>query len=238
MNLLPLVQCGVCVAALLSAPPARSDCPDLALVLAIDASGSIDKAEHAIQMQGYAAAFASPEVHRAIRSAGKVSVAVVLWGDGTMPAQVIPFRRLDTIAETGAFGETLLSTPRRVTGNTGLGRGMAEAVALLETTAHCAMRRVIDVSGDGKESFSPHSWHNVPLAPVREKAASLGIIVNGLAITLDTPDLADYYREHLIVGPGAFVMAVAGFDDFAEAILRKLVREIAIPELASMDLPP
>jgi hypothetical protein len=67
-------------------------CPDLALVLAIDGSGSMGPAEFQLQLQGYAAAFRSASVQQAIQSAGQVEVAVVLWADAEMASQVMPFR--------------------------------------------------------------------------------------------------------------------------------------------------
>lgn len=232
MKLLRLAQRGVLLALLLAASPVRSDCPDLALMLAIDASSSVNRREYALQIQGYAAALASPEVQRALRAAGRVTIGVVLWGDGSMPVQILPPRPAGTGWEAAALGEAMLSVPREISGNTGLGRGLAEAVQILEARAPCALRRVIDVSGDGKESFSPRARDRIPVRDVRERAAALGITINGLAITNEAADIADYYRREVITGPGAFVEEVGGYEDFATAILRKLVREIAPPELA------
>ena len=43
-------------------------------------------------MQGYADAFRSPSVQDAIMSAGQVQVAMVVWADGEMSSQVLPFQ--------------------------------------------------------------------------------------------------------------------------------------------------
>jgi Protein of unknown function (DUF1194) len=234
MKLLPLLRRGILIATLVAASPVRSDCPDLALVLAIDASASINKQEYALQIQGYAAALASPQVQHALWAAGRVTIGVVLWGDSSMPVQILPPRSTGTLFEAMALGEAMLTAPRRTSGNTGLGRGLAEAVRLLETTAPCALRRVIDVSGDGKESFSPRARDRIEVRVARDRAAALGITVNGLAVTNEAADIAEYYRREVITGHGAFVEEVDGFDGFAAAILRKLVREITPPVLASL----
>lgn len=234
MTISRLLRVALCALPLLTAAPARAACPDLALALAIDASGSIDDCEYALQMAGYATALASPDVLRAIRSAGRVSIAVILWGDGGQRVQIIGWRAVDDAEDARAIGAALLAMPRKVTGNTGLGRGLAEALLLLETGASCAARQVIDVSGDGKQSISPRVRDGVALSPVRALALERGVTINGLAITSDDPGLGEYYRIMVIAGPDAFVEEVASFDDFAAALTRKLAREIAPPELAGL----
>jgi hypothetical protein len=52
------------------------------------------------------------------------------------------------------------------------------------------------------------------------------VTINGLAILSDDPELADYYRRNVVSGSEAFVMSVENFDDFAEAMRMKLIREI------------
>lgn len=234
MRLKHFLTCTIFMVPAIIGSPARSECPDLALVFAIDASSSINKQEYALQIQGYAAALASPQVQQALQAAGRVKMGVVLWGDGTMPVQIFPLRWVGSQKEAVAMGETILTAPRRMSGNTGLGRGLAEALHLLEADARCATRRVIDVSGDGKESFSPRARDRIVVSAVRDHAAALGITVNGLAISNETRDIADYYRRELITGPGAFVDEVEGFNGFADAILQKMVREITPPVLASL----
>jgi hypothetical protein len=225
----------IAVAALVTVPlPAAADCADLALVLAVDSSGSIDAADYALQRQGYALAFADPTVQAALDAAGTVDVAIVLWGDSEMAPQVYPWQRITTPADASQVAATLLYAPRHVTGNTGIGRGVSAALDLLD--GPCAARKVINVSGDGVETLSPRARSTVPLAQVRERAGAMGVTINALAITRERSDLADWYSNHVITGSGSFVIAVADFDGFAQAIIRKLGREIAPPQLAVIDL--
>jgi len=91
-------------------------------------------------------------------------------------------------------------------------------------------RRIIDISGDGPNN----NGHYVNLA--RDRAVAAGIVINGLPILNNRPnlygypvmpDLDLYYEDCVIGGPGSFIVVAHGFEDFARAILLKLVTEIA-----------
>lgn len=221
------------VAALLTvSTPSAARCPDLALVLAIDASGSIGEAEFQLQLQGYAAAFRSRAVQQAIQSVGEVEVAVVVWADGEVTPQALAFRNVSSPQAASALGDRILGIGRAVTGNTGIGRGLWAALDLIDHEVPCAFRRVVNVSGDGKESLGPRSRSPVTLAVARLRAQTMDVTVNALAIQTEINDLADWYHGHLINGAGAFVMSISELSSFAEAIERKLVREISNPMLA------
>lgn len=231
-----LLRRGVAALALLGgfATQAPARCADLALVLAIDASGSIDAAEFALQQRGYAAAFLSSRVQAALAATGVVDISAVVWGDTEMSPQVLPWQRLRTVADAVVLSHRIAGLQRQVTGNTGIGRGVWTAIDLLEAPDRCAYRRLVNVSGDGTETLSPRPRHHVPLALARARADALGITINALAIQNDTPALAAWYQTRLIAGPGAFVITVAGFDSFAEAIIEKLAREIGPPAVAGL----
>lgn len=211
-------------------------CPDLALVLAIDASGSVGDAEFQLQMRGYSAAFRSLAVQQAIQSVGEVEVAVVLWGDGEMSSKVLPFRDVSSPKASSDLAEMIRGIRRVVTGNTGIGRGLWTALDMIERQAPCAMRQIVNVSGDGKESFGARPQQSLPLSVARLRAEAMDVTVNALAIESDVSDLADWYSENLISGAGAFVMRISGLSSFAAAIEEKLVREISNPMLAEREV--
>lgn len=215
---------------------AFASCADLALVLAIDGSGSINARDFALQQSGYVAAFGDSQVQAALAAAGVVDVAVVLWGDDELAPQVLPWRRVAGPADAARLALDIARLPRRVTGDTGIGSGLMTALNLLEADAACAARRVINVSGDGKESHGPRQRQHVPLAAARGRAAEMGVTINGLAITVEAADLTEWYRDRVITGPGAFVMAAESFEAFGDALIRKLAREIALPSLAAADI--
>jgi hypothetical protein len=216
------------------APPAcaESSCPDLALVLAIDSSSSIDDAEYALQIQGYAFAFRNPAVLRALNDAGRVDVAVVLWAGPEMPNHVVPWMTISSPGDALRLAEWFASLGRHVKGETDIGNGLTSALDLIERKA-CGLRRIVNVSGDGRAS----TWSNrgparTTLKVAKERAEKMGVTVNGLAITNVEPFLTEYYRTALITGPGCFVMEVDSFDDFSLAIIEKLRREIE-PQLSA-----
>lgn len=211
---------------------AQTRCADVALVLAIDGSGSVEPQEFRLQQLGYAAAFTSPRVLSALAAAGTVDIAVVIWGDPEFSPDILSMRRIKTPDDALSLSLDIASLPRRVTGNTGLGSGLSAAIDILEADGQCAARRIINVSGDGIEKSSPRPRNVIPLPAARKRAKSLGIVINGLAIETELPDLADWYRKKVIVGPGAFVMRVAGFATFGDAIIEKMVREISPKHIA------
>jgi Protein of unknown function (DUF1194) len=212
----------------------RADCADLALVLAIDGSGSISYDDFSLQRQGYAHALQSREVQQALASVGRVDIAVVLWGDSEIAPQVMGWHRVARPADAEALSRQILAMPRVVSGNTGIGNGLTAALDLIASGENCAARRIVNVSGDGRESLTPQARRFIPLTLARARAVDMGVTINALAITVNEPDLADWYAGQLVTGPGAFVMQVAGFDAFADAILAKLDREIRLPQVAGL----
>lgn len=199
---------------------------DLELVLAIDASSSVDEAEWALQMQGYAAAFRDPRVQAALRSgpSGRIAVAVVIWADATVPKWNGPWFVLATAVQAESFALSISGLARNAEGGTGIGAGIAAAIRRFERNGLAAPRQVVDVSGDGRETPAREVVVLMPMA--RAMARARGVTINGLAILNEDARLAEWYRENVIFGPGSFVMTAAGFADFSEAIAAKLIREI------------
>lgn len=212
-----------------TAPAAAAEIDvDLELVLAVDTSGSVDEDEYALQISGIAEAFRDPEVQGAIAAGprGRIAVTVAFWAESQLPKQSLDWQVIVDGADAEGFAAHLQSLPRATpVGGTGIGRGVIYAVRLMQDNGLKGTRRVIDVSGDGRET--PSRYFSVPPQQARAFAAAHGVTVNGLAILADDPHLERYYRDFVIVGPGAFTLAADGFEAFAEAMRRKLLREIA-----------
>lgn len=208
----------------LNAPGAGAQTPcAVELVLALDVSRSVSSEEFDLQVGGLADAFRHPEVHEAVEFlAGGVMATVMIWGDARQQHQTTGWTHLQTAADLTAFADEVAATPR-IFGFTltGLGAAMAFADRLTETNPMRCRRRVIDISGDGVWNHGPRP------ADVWAREMSRDVTVNGLVILGATPDPLPHYRDEVIGGPAAFVEVASDFDDYPEAILQKLLRELA-----------
>jgi hypothetical protein len=216
---------------------ARAQAPsapvDLALVLAVDASGSVNQTRFDLQKHGYAQAFRSREVIQAITAGADhaIAVAMVQWTGPSLHVQVIPWTRISDATSAQALADAIDASRRQLYGGgTSLSGAIDTGAAMLAASPFRATRRVIDISGDGSNNAGRLS------ETARDDATKQGITINGLPITWIEPGLDAYYRESVIGGPGAFVISIDSYDNFADAILQKLVTEIsglARPSLAS-----
>lgn len=217
------------------AQPALADEPvDLELVLAVDASASVDETEFALQLGGMASAFRDKTVQAAIAGGAlkRIAVAVTVWGDATVPQDQSSWYGITTPQDAEAFAAMLDRFPRRVTGGTGIGAGLGHAMRMFDRNGFQGSRQVVDVSGDGKET--PPRAIVLQMPDARSMAHARGVTINGLAILTDDATLSDWYRNEVATGAGSFVMSCSNYDDFAEAIRRKLIREIEGRPMTSM----
>ena len=205
-------------------PPDRP--VDLELVLAVDVSASVDEAEYRLQTLGLAAAFRDPAVIAAISAAGDQGIAVTLvqWGVGLEQRQAVGWTHLRDPGSAAAFADAVLASPRLFVGNgTSISHALLYAAGLFEENGFAGRRRVIDLSGDGRNNSGP-----APGA-ARDRVLARGITVNGLAIRDRDRGLGRYFAEHVIGGTASFVVVADDFSDFPRAIRRKLLREIQAP---------
>jgi hypothetical protein len=221
--------------ACLFAVPARADAPeqvDLELILAIDVSGSIDEEEAALQRQGYLRALVHPQVIEAISGGErrKIGVTYIEWAGYHYQRIVADWSVISDKSSAEAFVAKIAAVPVSTERWTSISGAVEFAMKRFELSPYRGTRRVIDISGDGRNN------NGRDLAEVRREALAAGIIINGLPIVNDRPtrwgtpperDLDLYYRDHVIGGPGAFYVVADGFNAFANAIRTKLVREIS-----------
>lgn len=206
-------------------PPARAGAAvDLQLALAVDSSSSVDADEFATQMEGFAAAFRNPQVREAVQSGAEQAVAVALfeWASPHDQALSLSWTRLAEPESFDAFATALENAPRRVIGGgTSISGALLFALTLLESCPFPSVQRTIDVSGDGRNN------QGFPVSVLRDRVGALGIRINGLAILNEEPDLQQHYRDEVIVGPDAFVLAATDYEAFSDAMLKKLLRELS-----------
>jgi hypothetical protein len=203
---------------------------DLALVLAVDVSWSMDPDEQELQREGFIEAFRSPLVHDAIRKGmlGRIAVTYFEWASATHQQVIVPWTVLDGPEGALAFADRLSRRPPGRAFYTSVSGALDFGVGLLAQSNVEATRQVIDISGDGANN----DGRAVVLA--RDEAVRSGVVINGLPIMLKRPtlswdieDLDFYYQDCVIGGLGAFLVSVRHRNHFAEAIRTKIIREIA-----------
>ena len=198
---------------------------DLELAFVVDASGSIDEEETRLQRQGYADALANPRVLNAITSGFLRSIAVAyieFAGDGCTRLSM-KWARVGDPGSAKAFGDRILGLPPLLCpGGNAISEAITFATASIETNGFEGTRRVIDVSGDGPNTLG------MPVEFARDQAVLKRITINGLVIERPGfPDLDEYFRQAITGGPRSFVIKAKNRRTFAEAILKKMILEIA-----------
>jgi hypothetical protein len=232
----------VAAVAVLSGPlPARAaEEVDLLLVLSSDVSRSIDNQKFKLQRDGYADAIVNPRVIQAIRSGatGRIAVSFVEWSGVGAQKILIDWTIIRDEATAWEFSAHIKEEPRSFADRTSISDSIDFAVRHLDHAPFKSNRRTIDISGDGTNN----SGRDVTDA--RDAALARGVTINGLVILSERPmswnadhtnppgGLDNYYRNNVIGGPGAFVMVAENFNSFGQAILNKLIAEIAAPETA------
>jgi uncharacterized protein DUF1194 len=223
-------------AAIVLVPAGRAAEPvDLLLVLAADVSRSVDQEKFKLQREGYAAAIADPRVLEAIGAGRNRRIAVMFleWSGLRNQKVVIDWTPIDGAKAAQEFGDRLLELPRSFADRTSISGGIDFAVAQMARAPFISGRHTIDVSGDGTNNAGRD------VAQARDEALALGIVINGLVILSERPlawnpehtnppgGLANYYRDNVTGGPGSFVLEAKDFNSFGQAIVRKMIAEIA-----------
>ncbi|MGA9947609.1 MAG: DUF1194 domain-containing protein [Xanthobacteraceae bacterium] len=208
---------------------------DLLLVLAADVSRSIDAAKFQLQRDGYAAAVSDPRVLDTIKSGhfGRIGLTFVEWSGIGAQHAVIDWTTIGDGASAKEFGDRLLEAPRSFADRTSISGAIEFAMDQFTHTPFTATRRIIDISGDGTNNAGRD------VASARDDAVAQGVTINGLVILSENPmswnpdhtnppgGLDNYYRNNVIGGPGAFVMVAKDFNSFGQAMIGKLIAEVA-----------
>ena len=215
---------GAAMAALWRGPALAQTPVDLQLALAVDASGSVDQRRFNLQKQGYVAAFQNPRVLAAIRSGPYQSIAVTMfqWTGPRLQSEVIPWMVIRDEASALDVSRAIDAVPRRIFGGgTSISGAIDFGVTRFARGELESDRKVIDISGDGANNGGR------PVSRARDDAVALGFTINGLPILSIEPWLEEHYREEVIGGPGSFLVSAQDFESFGEAIVKKLIAEIA-----------
>ncbi|MEC9367711.1 MAG: DUF1194 domain-containing protein [Pseudomonadota bacterium] len=207
---------------------------DLELVLAVDVSLSMDREEQRLQRAGYVAAFRHPEVIAAIRAGQYQRIAVTYfeWAGERIQRPVSKWQLIDSAASAQSFADDLEKAEISGAHRTSISAALNYASGLFEGNGFQGLRRVVDVSGDGPNNMG------LPVDQIRDRVVERGIVINGLPIVLkpgsalgfyDIRNLQYYYEDCVIGGIGSFLVTVHDEAEFADAIRRKLIQELAMP---------
>lgn len=236
------LACLVLVGGFLDGAPASAEPPlDLALVIAVDVSSSMEAEEQGLQRSGFAEAFRSSLVHEAIQNgaAGRIAVTYVEWSGAKDQVVLVPWTVIDGPEKARAFSSHLASKPVRQAGMTSISGVIDFSRSLFTDLGRISSRRVIDISGDGPNN----DGRKVELA--RDEAIAEGITINGLPIMFgrasNSPEMEGldmYYRECVIGGIGSFMIPLHDPEQFAMVIRTKIMREIAGRENPSPQILP
>ncbi|MEQ8815280.1 MAG: DUF1194 domain-containing protein [Thalassobaculum sp.] len=208
---------------------------DMTLVLAVDTSASVDAEEYALQRGGLAAAFRDREVAEAIAAGPlkRIAVSVIEWAGAAQQVQVVAWTLVDGPGGALALADRIDSLERAIpTGATSIAGALAFGTALLRTAPYETARRVIDLSGDGRNN------QGQDVEDVRRVVVAQGVTINGLAILNEHPTLDYYFRDRVVGGTGAFVEVAHDYNAYVGAIRRKLIREIRSLTVSGRDPDP
>lgn len=205
---------------------------DLELVLAIDVSASIDKEEAALQRAGTIAAITDPEVIKTIQAGllGKIAVSYIEWAGSERVTLIADWAVISDAKSAKAFAKRVAKAPLDVNLFTSISFALGYAARKFEGNGFEGTRRVIDISGDGPNN------QGLIVDKMRDRVVKAGITINGLPIVNNKPgrygwppyaQLAEYYEDCVIGGQGAFLVVADTHKDFARAIKRKMLLEIA-----------
>lgn len=205
---------------------------DLELIIAVDVSGSIDPEEAQLQRNGYVGAFSDPEVIGAITAGmlGRIAITYVEWAGIHHSKTVVDWTLIDGEDSAKAFAANVAKAPLETALWTSISKAIGYVLPKFDGNGFEGTRRVIDISGDG-----PNNQGGL-VTGFRDRAVAAGVTINGLPIVNDKPspwgwpplpDLDLYYKHCVIGGSGAFYVVAKDFTDFARAVRKKLLLEIA-----------
>lgn len=205
---------------------------DLELVIAVDVSGSVDSDEAQLQRNGYVGAFSDKEVIGAITSGmlGRIAVTYIEWAGIHYFRTIVDWTVIDSEASAHAFAEQVAKAPIQTELWTSISKAIEKALPRFIGNGIEGTRRIIDISGDG-----PNNQGGL-VTGYRDRAIAAGVTINGLPIVNNRPspwgwpplpDLDLYYANCVIGGSGAFYVVANTFSDFARAVRKKLLLEIA-----------
>ena len=233
--LVPFFAVLLAILSAFATPAFAAEDVDLLLVLAADVSRSVDQPKFQLQRDGYAAAISDPRVLNAIASGPnrRIALCFVEWSGLGNQRLVIDWTIVSDANSARAFGDQLAEAPRSFADRTSISGALEFAMAQFARAPYPAKRRTIDVSGDGTNNAGRD------IRMVRDEVVAKDVTINGLVILSERPlpwnpehtnppgGLPKYFQDNVIGGPGSFVIVAEDFKSFGQALISKLIAEIA-----------
>jgi len=196
---------------------------DLALVFAVDSSGSVSNERMTLYIEGHAAAVTSPAFLAGLANLpnGRAALAYVAWSNRDRQQYMVPWRVVDGPESAASWAQALRGAVRPNAGFTSISGAIDFCHDALLRVAPPAARRVIDLVADGKNNDGR------AVMEARDAAVAAGITINGLPVLDNEQELDTYFAEEVVGGTAAFVLPVRSESTLLEAIRRKLLAEIA-----------
>lgn len=193
----------------------------LALILAFDGSASVTLEEFGLMASGCAAALRGEEVVAGLVAGGSI-VAVLLWSGPGAQEVMVEWTLVATAEDVAALARAVEEMPRVVrAGETAIGEALVVCARMLAEAPVAAVRQVVDVVGDGRSN------RGILPGPVRDRLVAAGVVINGLCVLHEEPDLVESYTREVIGGEGSFALWCRDYAGFAAAMAQKLAREVA-----------
>ncbi|SPH24827.1 hypothetical protein DEA8626_03860 [Defluviimonas aquaemixtae] len=213
-----LVRSALAATLLIAGTTGPAPACELALLLAVDVSGSVDRYEYATQMQGLAEGLRDPVVAEALVR-GQAVIALMQWTGSSRQDLTIGWHPVGARADVEGLARKIESAPRLWTEfSTAIGEALTYGIRVFDDAPACK-RRVIDISGDGRSNEGAE-----PI-DVRPELEAFAITVNALVIRGDDEGLPDYFAKNVMTGGNAFVVTAENYDEYPERMRRKLRRE-------------
>lgn len=207
--------------------PDISKYTEVELIIAVDASGSISKKEYKLQRNGVITAFRSNEFKKYLRTNKYgISVLYMEWsGDGVH--KYTSWHRIHDVKDTEMFLADLSELSRPVQTSTAIYSAMVKSLELFSNNPYPGIRKVLDISGDGKNTIYGR-LDNDSIIEAKNELITYGVTINGLPVVINTEDndLEDYYRKYVIGGTNSFSLTASSYEEYSNIFLRKLLTEL------------
>lgn len=212
---------------------------DFNLITAVDVSASISQHEEWLQYRGLALGVLDPGFLARIAQGAeqRIGFVVFTWSSGGQVDVVVPWTVIATRADAervaaqlnaapridrsgfGRYGPASSAPTRPGGGMTDIGEAVQSATALGLGAPFAARRSVVNILSNGVHN------DGAPPDAVRDQAIALGMTINGIVFG-PRIDLPDYFRSHVIGGPGAFLMTVTQPSDLPQALQKKFWQDL------------